>query len=195
MPRVSDSRAKMVRAAAKLFRRQGYAATGWRQVIAESRTPWGSQAHHFPGGKVQLATEALDLAGREYEALLRHVLTTSGPAEAVRQWMGAAAHQLKLSGWADGCPVATVALESAADSEVLAAACDSAFSSWRVALSESLAAAGINDPTESLALTILAGIEGGLLLARAARDENVLRRVGDELADLIQAKMPQPTAR
>ena len=64
----------MVRSAARLFRRQGYAATGWRQVIADGDAPWGSQAHHFPGGKEQLARDALAIAATDYESLLRTAL-------------------------------------------------------------------------------------------------------------------------
>ena len=87
-------------------------------------------------------------------------------------------------------PVATVALESAGHSDALAAACHTAFSSWRAVLTESLVAAGMDEGAEALALTVLAGIEGGLLLARAAHDETLLRDVGDQLAELIQQKLP-----
>src|SRR6266702_119544 len=106
MPRITDTRQRMIRATARLMRRQGYAATGWRQVVADSATPWGSQFHHFPGGKEQLA------------------------AEAVASWVELAAAELEASGWADGCPVATVALETAHTSAVLAGACRAALGSW-----------------------------------------------------------------
>jgi TetR/AcrR family transcriptional regulator, lmrAB and yxaGH operons repressor len=108
------------------MRRQGYAATGWRQVVAESGAPWGSQAHHFPGGKQQLAAEAVAIAGSAYERMLRAALESSHPADAVLAWADLAARQLEASGWVDGCPVATVALEEAATSDTIAAACTEA---------------------------------------------------------------------
>jgi TetR/AcrR family transcriptional repressor of lmrAB and yxaGH operons len=184
----------MIATMAALLRRQGYAATGWRQVIAESGTPWGSQAHHFPGGKQQLAAEAVAGAGTAYERMLRGALGSSHPADAITAWAGAAAAQLEASGWADGCPVATVALEESASSEVLAAACSAAFAGWRVALTESITAFGA-PPQEaaSLATLVLAGIEGGLLLARAARDPEPLRTVGSELAATLRLRLdPAP---
>src|SRR4051794_28489646 len=113
MPRQSDTRHRMERTAAQLLRRQGYAATTWRQVVAESGTPWGSQAHFFPDGKQQLVVAAVGAAGRSYERLLRAALADGHPAEAIRLWTQVAADQLEASGWADGCPVATVALETA----------------------------------------------------------------------------------
>src|SRR5262245_17893436 len=59
----TDSRERMVRSAAYLFRERGYSGTGFRDVIAHSGAPRGSIYHHFPGGKVQLAEEAVKYAG------------------------------------------------------------------------------------------------------------------------------------
>src|SRR5690242_20447853 len=55
----SDSRERMVRAAVELFRERGYAATSFGDVLARSGAPRGSIYHHFPGGKEELAAEAL----------------------------------------------------------------------------------------------------------------------------------------
>jgi TetR/AcrR family transcriptional repressor of lmrAB and yxaGH operons len=191
MPRVTDTRQRMIRATARLMRRQGYAATGWRQVIADSATPWGSQSHHFPGGKEQLAAEALALAGHRYEQLLRAALHGSHPAEAVASWVTLAAAELQESGWADGCPVATVTLETAHTSAVLAEACRAALGSWRAAITEAIQARGIPSADAlGLATVVLAGIEGGLLLARAYRSTEPLRAVGDELTAMLRARIP-----
>jgi TetR/AcrR family transcriptional regulator, lmrAB and yxaGH operons repressor len=193
MPRITDTRQRMIRAAARLMRRQGYAATGWRQVVADSATPWGSQFHHFPGGKEQLAAEAVALAGRRYEQLLRAALHASHPAGAVASWVELAAAELEASGWADGCPVATVTLETAHASAVLAGACQAALGSWHAAITEAITARGIPGADAlRLATLILAGIEGGLLLARAYRSAEPLRAVGDELTAILQARIPDP---
>src|ERR1700683_2514897 len=171
MPRITDTRPRMIRAAARLMRRQGYAATGWRQVVADSATPWGSQFHHFPGGKEQLAAEAVALAGHRYEQLLRAALDGRHPADAVASWVDLAAAELEASGWADGCPVATVALETAHASDVLAQACQAALGSWHTAITEAIMEREVaRADAQRLATLVLAGIEGGLLLARAYRD-------------------------
>jgi TetR/AcrR family transcriptional repressor of lmrAB and yxaGH operons len=191
MPRVTDTRQRMIRATARLMRRQGYAATGWRQVVADSATPWGSQSHHFPGGKEQLAAEAIALAGHRYEQLLRTALRGSHPAEAVASWVELAAAELEASGWADGCPVATVALETAHASDVLAQACQAALGSWQATIAEAIRERGIASADAlRLATLVLAGIEGGLLLARAQRRSEPLRAVGDELTAVLRARIP-----
>ena len=180
----------MIATAAVLLRRQGYAATGWRQVVAESATPWGSQAHHFPGGKQQLASEAVDRSGRELEHALRAALSSVHPADAVAGWADLAALALEQSGWADGCPVATVALETAHQSDELAAACERAFGSWRDALAEAMVEHGLTEAdAEDLALLVLASIEGALLLARTSRSPDALRSVGRQLGELLRQRL------
>jgi TetR/AcrR family transcriptional repressor of lmrAB and yxaGH operons len=159
-------------------------------VIAESGAPWGSQAHYFPGGKQQLATEAIAVAGTTYEEMLRAAMSSAHPADAVSAWAEVAAAQLAASGWVDGCPVATVALEEAARSASLAVACHDALSRWRSVLADSFAAHGLGaSEADSLATLVLAAIEGALLLSRAARDQGPLRTVGAELAGELRHRL------
>ncbi len=51
---------RAITAAVKLFRMQGYTATGLSQILEESGAPKGSFYFHFPRGKTQLAEEAID---------------------------------------------------------------------------------------------------------------------------------------
>lgn len=182
----------MVRAAARLFRAQGYAATGWRQVIAESGAPWGSQAHFFPGGKEELAVAALGLAAAQVERGMRAVTRAVHPADAVERWAAGAAAALEAAGWSDGCPVATVALEMAHTSDALAGASAAAFGSWREVLSDAIAAHGASaEEAAALGTLVLAGLEGGMVLARAARDPEPLHTVGRELAAVLRGRVAE----
>ena len=58
-----DTRTRMIVSATELFREHGYSGTGFRDVVAHSGAPRGSIYHHFPGGKTELAEEAVRLAG------------------------------------------------------------------------------------------------------------------------------------
>jgi TetR/AcrR family transcriptional repressor of lmrAB and yxaGH operons len=181
----------MVATAAHLLRTQGYAATGWRQVVAESGAPWGSQAHHFPGGKQQLAADALAVSAERVTRGLRRLADGLHPADAVLLWAEQAAAELAASDYATGCPVATVVLEEAHSSDVLAAAGSAAFDAWRDALAAGMVRCGAGDAeARALATVVLAGVEGGLLLARAARDAGPLRTVAAELAALLRDRLP-----
>src|SRR5262245_44130196 len=63
-----DSRDQMIRAAIELLSERGYAGTSFGDVIERSGAPRGSIYHHFPGGKQQLVTEAVQ---RYTAAILR----------------------------------------------------------------------------------------------------------------------------
>ncbi len=181
----------MIETAASLFQRQGYAATGWRQVVAESETPWGSQSHHCPGGKDELAVAALTKAGADYERLVRRAFGSGHPADAIRMWAGLASEVLEATGWADGCPIATVALERAHEGGAVGDACRDALAGWRDAIAAGLVDAGADhDRAARLATVVLASIEGGLLLARVERSRSPLIDVGEEVAALLEAAVP-----
>src|ERR1700759_5271302 len=111
------SRRAFLSATGVLLRRQGYAATGLSEIVDRSGAPRGSLYFHFPGGKEELAVAAIERSG---EALRRGTAATmaapGGTAEGVAMLIDALAEGLEGSGYADGCPIATVALETATGS-------------------------------------------------------------------------------
>src|SRR6187431_1329538 len=123
MSKKTDTRERVLRTAAKLFRTQGYHATGLNQVLAEGEAPKGSLYFHFPGGKEQLAVESLQLSGSEFRAHLRQIGSLDEALELLGQ-------RLIESDFKDGCPIATVALDAAGESELIREACDQAYVSW-----------------------------------------------------------------
>src|SRR5438093_12024105 len=74
MPTPPRHRDAIVRAAARLFRRQGYAATGLNQILADSGAPKGSLYHYFPQGKMQIGEDVVALAGRRLAATLTELV-------------------------------------------------------------------------------------------------------------------------
>ena len=64
------SRERILDAAIRLLRKQGYASTGIKQIVEEGAAPLGSVYHHFPGGKEQLAIEAIETAGERIRRTL-----------------------------------------------------------------------------------------------------------------------------
>jgi TetR/AcrR family transcriptional regulator, lmrAB and yxaGH operons repressor len=65
MPRRTDSRSWVNHAATELFRQRGYYATTVSDVVRQSGAPRGSTYLHFPGGKQELAREAIARARDE----------------------------------------------------------------------------------------------------------------------------------
>ena len=104
-------RERMIRTASRLFRRQGYASTSLSEVVEKSQAPRGSIYHHFPGGKEELAREAIALAARGVQRQIRQLAGSARePGQLVRLLFSAFSHALEKSDFREGCPLATLAL-------------------------------------------------------------------------------------
>jgi TetR/AcrR family transcriptional repressor of lmrAB and yxaGH operons len=188
VPRPDRSRDSLVATTAVLLRRQGYAATGTAQVLAESGVTTGSLYHHFPEGKEALAEAAVDAAGAEVGRLLEGILARpKSVSDAISTWTRALGSTLAQDP-RDGCPVAPVALESIHASPRLRAASARAFESWRGILAARLLRDGWSTvEAEGTATAVLCLIEGALLLARTSGDPGPLEVAAQAAARLLHA--------
>lgn len=182
-------REKIVRSAAELFRRRGYAATGTNDIVALSGAPKGSLYHYFPDGKTQIAEEAVAYAGARVTATLAGLMAETGdPGTALRDYGRMLVGWLEKSGWRDGCPIATTLLEIAPESDGVAAAGRAAFAAWAAIFGDALAARGVPESrARRLGRFAITALEGGLVQARAERAGEVILAAVDEVADLFAA--------
>jgi TetR/AcrR family transcriptional repressor of lmrAB and yxaGH operons len=180
----------MIEAAMRLLQRDGYAATSWRGVVEEAGTPWGSAHHHFPGGKEQLAAAAVQLGSDLVVAALEDSLDRSETVgDAVRLWFAVSAKNLKQSRYRGGCPVATVALETAPGSTALTAVCAASLRHWQAILAARLRAEGVTvGRARELATLVVANLEGSLLVARVAQSTEPIALAAETVAGLIDAE-------
>ncbi len=180
-------------ASADLLRRQGYSATGVKQIVEAAQAPFGSLYHFFPGGKEQLGAEAIRVSGGLCELLIPAVFDPAPDlVSGVRAFFSSAAEHLRETNYEDACPIATVALEVSSSSEIMRQACAEVFESWIKAGAEVHSRSGL-DPEKARELTIalIAALEGAFVLARALRStepldvagEMVARAVADALAE------------
>jgi AcrR family transcriptional regulator len=184
----SDTRTRIRDAAAALFRRDGYSATGLKRIAAESGAPFGSIYHFFPGGKQQLAEDAVRTSGARYEAFVLALLeSVPDPLESLEHAFAAAAADLAGTGYADACPIATLALEVASSNEPLRLATAEVFGSW-VAAGTVWFGRQVPDPAiaRRLALSLIMILEGAFVLARAARDPEPLLAAGRSMVELTR---------
>ena len=175
MARPDRSRAALIDAAATLFRRQGYAATGLNQILERAGARPGSLYHHFPSGKQQLAVEVVERAGQGIERLLRKFLTSqTAVPDVVDRWI-----ELLIAGLAgdrrDGCPIEPIATESVNASPEVRAASARAFQGWCAAIADRLRVEGWpENQADDTAVAVVCLIEGALVLARIAGDPAAL---------------------
>lgn len=182
-----ETRMRLIEATRDLIEAKGYHGTGLNEVLAVSGTPRGSLYHHFPGGKDQLVGEALTGAGKEITGLIRELSTGTADALAlVHTLLDALADRMETADYAKGCPAATVALEVAATNEPLQRVCADVYDAWEQALTDGLRADGRPaEEAEELAGTVLALIEGALVLARARRSRTPVEQARRRLLTIL----------
>jgi TetR/AcrR family transcriptional repressor of lmrAB and yxaGH operons len=183
-----DSRASMVRSAAALIRARGVSGTSFSDVLADSGAPRGSIYHHFPHGKEQLAGDAIRWTSERVLAHQRacRATTAKGVLECfIDMW-----RQVVLaSGGMAGCVVAGVAIDTAGGARGLIDVVRATFRSWIELLSDQLAATGVPAGRASaIALAMVAGMEGALILCRAEGGVGPLETVAAELMRLVPPK-------
>ncbi|MDX6743093.1 TetR/AcrR family transcriptional regulator [Actinocorallia sp. A-T 12471] len=188
-----SAKQRMVRSAAYLFRERGYSGTGFRDVIAHSGAPRGSIYHHFPGGKVELAVEAMRYAG-DFIAAGTESAISEDPRAAMRAFIGWWRQVLLRSGFQAGCPITAVTIESHEEAPQLAEAAAAAFRRWRETLATGLVSGGCPPArAATLATLIVSAVEGATILCRAAKTTDALDDVATELEALVRTALDNAT--
>jgi AcrR family transcriptional regulator len=190
----TDTKERILASSANLFRRQGYNATGVKQIVAEAEAPFSSLYHFFPNGKDQLAANVIVSSGQMYQELVEAVFDAAPDVlTGVRDCFAGAAETLRQTDYADACPIATVALEVASTNEPLRMATAEVFERWISSSTERFRAAGIEAPkARELAIGMIGALEGAFVLCRALRSTEPLDVAGKHAAAAVKAALPHP---
>jgi TetR/AcrR family transcriptional regulator, lmrAB and yxaGH operons repressor len=191
MSKVTDSKGRTLTAAAKLFAQRGYHGTALQDILEAGGAPRGSLYFHFPNGKEEIGEAAMASGAKAVREFIAHAAETSDNMQTfltqVARGMGA---NLEGSGYWEGCPIATMALETAAQSDVLGKAARDAFQSWELEIKRGLVRFGMRAADADRAATaILSQLEGALLLARTYRSLEPMRRAEKAVLLLAGSKV------
>jgi AcrR family transcriptional regulator len=175
-----STREAILTAAAELMRQKGYGAVGMKDIVAASGAPIGSLYHHFRGGKVQIAREALVNAGHAYAQLIPSIVDDhSDLGEALESVFTQAAEDMATTGFANMCPVASVAAEIADTVEALRDASAAVFAGWLDGGTAYFASRGLPESTaRDVTIALVTTLEGAFVLARTLRDTEPLLAAG-----------------
>jgi TetR/AcrR family transcriptional repressor of lmrAB and yxaGH operons len=182
-------RARIVRTAAMLFRRNGYAATGTNEIVAVSGAPKGSLYHYFPAGKAEIAAAAVGYAGGLVSTTLKALTDEHATAAgAIRAYGALLAEWFAKSGYREGCPIATTILELAPETETVTAAGRDVYRDWVDIFAGALIRDGVDERrAASLARTAIAAFQGALILARTAQNDTAVADTTAEIANLFES--------
>ncbi len=181
-PRKTDARVRAIATASSLFKKQGYHGTGLTQIIEESGSPKGSFYFHFPGGKEELAVEAISYGSQDIVMLLKQAAEQCNgdgvqfvdlATKNVSSW-------LEDSNYENACPVTSIALEMAPHSEILTDACASAFREWIAITEQAFEYCGISEKrARTHAIAFVSSLEGAFVLARTDQSTKAFLAVRD----------------
>jgi AcrR family transcriptional regulator len=154
---------------------KGVGATTLDDVITASGASKSQLYHHFDG-KAALVRDVVELVGRRTlereEGALGHVSTIGG----LHRWRDALIQNNALQHGAYGCALGSLANDVADHDAVARQMLDELFAAWQQLLAEALRRLQRNGSMTSdadadqLATGLMAALQGGYLLAQAARD-------------------------
>ena len=163
--------------------RNGYAASGVREIAAEAGAPQGSFTNHFRS-KEAFARDVLDLYFEHTQGLVREAFSdpSLAPAARLRRYLDIIIARLAEDGFVRGCLIGDLSLEAAPVSEPLRARLAEIFAEWRMPFAQCVAEAQAHGQVradldaEELADFLLASWEGAILRMKVERSAEPLER-------------------
>lgn len=176
----------MIEAAISLMRASGLDGAGINEIVRKSGAPKGSVYHHFPQGKMQIATEALDLYSiRVRDFMVAAMAGRRTPATRVRALFEAFAKRVEEGDFARSCAVGTVSLDLTPEVAALRPRLAALFEDWTATIASHVDL-GDSRRTRSYAGLLLTAIEGAYVRCRAERSSRPFIEAGEWLATLVE---------
>jgi AcrR family transcriptional regulator len=183
------TRERLIESTRALLWERGYVATSPKDIQRLAEAGQGSMYHHF-SGKEELAHAAIDRTAEEMRASVEAVLSGPGTAlERISAYLRRERDVLK------GCPVGRLTQDpDVMAAPALAAPVEETFT-WLRGRLAALVAEGVGDGELSPAIdpeitsaAIVATLQGGYVLARAAGDPEAFRQAVEGVLALLGAQ-------
>ncbi|MFW0790012.1 TetR/AcrR family transcriptional regulator [Gordonia sp. CPCC 205333] len=179
------ARDKLVSTTIDLMRRQGVAGTGVAAIVENSAISRRSVYVNFPEGKSALVAEATRVAGAALGAEVARFNEFPTPAAAIESFVVAWKRLIAGADFKAGCPIVAAAL-GRSEAPLAADIAGDVFTDWHQTLAAGLQRHRIRpEQAESLAIIIIAAIEGAVITSLATRSLEPLDAVNVHLPELI----------
>jgi AcrR family transcriptional regulator len=185
-----ETRERIVRCAAGLIAEHGAAGTSLDDVRAATGAS-KSQLYHYFADKHGLVEAVVDHQCAAVLGLQAQALAAVDDWDSLQRWAAAMASTVEEHGARGGCPIGTLAAALSDIDERLRMRLSEAFRAWSDAIRGALGRLRANGllsadaDLDGLTTSMLASIQGGLLLAKTSRDVGPLRlALGGAIAQL-----------
>lgn len=181
----SNARRRLVASAVELIRRRGVAGTTVSALLEHSGAARRSLYLHFPEGRDELLAAAVAQAGAAMTAGLSGAWRGADPRAALDAFIDAVADGVEARGARAGCPIVAAAL-GGEDVPAVREQAVATFAAWRSELAKALRRSGFGQAhAVRLATTVVAAVEGALIIAVAEGKRTALDQVAVELRVLL----------
>ncbi len=183
-----SARQRLINSTIALVRRHGVGSTSVAEILEDSGLARRTLYLNFPNGKPQLLAVATEVAAATFTSQLEALLSEPDPVKVVTAFARAWEVVLADSDYDAGCPIVAAAL-ARSEAPTAADTAAAAFTQWVRIITQLNETAGLNrQDAQDLATTVVAAVEGAVIMSIAARSSRPLQRVARSLTNLIEAE-------
>ena len=182
---------RIVRVASELMLERGVARTTIED-IQDAANVSTSQMYHYFGDKEDLVAAVIDLQSSQVLGRQQLALFPLDSIAALVRWRNAVVDVMRGRGCMGGCPIGSLANELSDTDPLARARLARAFAQWEDMIREGLAAIvergelPSGSDVDRLAMAVLAGVQGGLLLSQLRRDTEPLEAALDTMIEHLR---------
>ncbi len=182
---------RIVRVASELMLERGVARTTIED-IQDAANVSTSQMYHYFGDKEDLVAAVIDLQSSQVLGRQQLALFPLDSIAALVRWRNAVVDVMRGRGCIGGCPIGSLANELSDTDPLARARLARAFAQWEDMIREGLAAIvergelPSGSDVDRLAMAVLAGVQGGLLLSQLRRDTEPLEAALDTMIEHLR---------
>jgi TetR/AcrR family transcriptional regulator, transcriptional repressor for nem operon len=182
---------RIVRVASELMLERGVARTTIED-IQDAANVSTSQMYHYFGDKEDLVAAVIDLQSSQVLGRQQLALFPLDSIAALVRWRNAVVDVMRGRGCIGGCPIGSLANELSDTDPLARARLARAFAQWEDMIREGLAAIvergelPSGSDVDRLAMAVLAGVQGGLLLSQLRRDTEPLEAALDTVIEHLR---------
>lgn len=185
------TRERIVAAASELMLQRGVARTTIED-IQQAATVSTSQMYHYFADKSDLVAAVIDFQTDRVLGVQHLGLDRIDSIQDMYRWRDIMVNLVRSLGCAGGCPIGSMANELSESDPVARAQLARSFAQWENMIHDSLVAVSargelaVGTDIERVALAMLAGIQGGLLLSQVRRDTAPLEAAVDTMIEHLR---------
>ena len=186
------TRQRIVRVASELMLQRGVARTTIED-IQQAAGVSTSQMYHYFADKGDLVAAVIDLQSDDVLGGQQAELEQVDTIEALCRWRDVMVEVMRDAGCVGGCPIGSLASELSDTDPLARARLARSFAQWEALIRDGLAAIAARAElppgldVDRMALAMLAGVQGGLLLSQVRRDTSPLEAAVDTIVEHLRS--------